>query len=45
MVLAVNKMDLVRLLGRGLRERSAEEFSAFAARLDIGDLTSSRSRR
>jgi bifunctional enzyme CysN/CysC len=38
MVLAVNKMDLVDY-DRGVFERISAEFSAFAARLDIGDLT------
>ncbi len=38
MVLAVNKMDLVGY-DSGVFERICEEFSAFAARLDIGDLT------
>ena len=38
MVLAVNKMDLVDYQA-GVFERICEEFSAFAARLDIGDLT------
>ena len=38
MVLAVNKMDLVDYRA-DVFERICEEFSAFAARLDIGDLT------
>ena len=38
MVLAVNKMDLVGYDAE-VFERICEEFSAFAARLDIGDLT------
>jgi bifunctional enzyme CysN/CysC len=38
MVLAVNKMDLVDY-DREVFERICTEFSAFAARLDIGDLT------
>jgi sulfate adenylyltransferase large subunit len=38
MVLAVNKMDLVDYSAE-VFERISEEFSAFAARLDIGDLT------
>ncbi len=38
MVLAVNKMDLVDY-GAEVFERICAEFSAFAARLDIGDLT------
>ncbi len=38
MVLAVNKMDLVDY-SRDVFERIRTEFSAFAARLDIGDLT------
>ena len=38
MVLAVNKMDLVDYSAE-VFERICEEFSAFAARLDIGDLT------
>jgi sulfate adenylyltransferase large subunit len=38
MVLAVNKMDLVDYSDE-VFERICEEFSAFAARLDIGDLT------
>src|SRR5437763_13496071 len=38
MVLAVNKMDLVDYSAE-VFERITEEFSAFAARLDIGDLT------
>ena len=38
MVLAVNKMDLVDYQAE-VFERICEEFSAFAARLDIGDLT------
>ena len=38
MVLAVNKMDLVDYRAE-VFERICEEFSAFAARLDIGDLT------
>jgi sulfate adenylyltransferase subunit 1 len=38
MVLAVNKMDLVDY-DREVFERICAEFSAFAARLDIGDLT------
>ncbi len=38
MVLAVNKMDLVGYRAE-VFERICEEFSAFAARLDIGDLT------
>jgi len=38
MVLAVNKMDLVDY-SREVFERICAEFSAFAARLDIGDLT------
>jgi bifunctional enzyme CysN/CysC len=38
MVLAVNKMDLVDY-SREVFERISAEFSAFAARLDIGDLT------
>jgi bifunctional enzyme CysN/CysC len=38
MVLAVNKMDLVGY-DADVFERICEEFSAFAARLDIGDLT------
>jgi bifunctional enzyme CysN/CysC len=38
MVLAVNKMDLVDY-NVEVFERICEEFSAFAARLDIGDLT------
>ena len=38
MVLAVNKMDLVDYQAE-VFERIYEEFSAFAARLDIGDLT------
>ncbi len=38
MVLAVNKMDLVDYQA-DVFERICEEFSAFAARLDIGDLT------
>jgi bifunctional enzyme CysN/CysC len=38
MVLAVNKMDLVGYRSE-VFERICEEFSAFAARLDIGDLT------
>jgi bifunctional enzyme CysN/CysC len=38
MVLAVNKMDLVDY-SRDVFERIRIEFSAFAARLDIGDLT------
>jgi bifunctional enzyme CysN/CysC len=38
MVLAVNKMDLVDY-GAEVFERIRAEFSAFAARLDIGDLT------
>ncbi|MGD0603223.1 MAG: GTP-binding protein [Streptosporangiaceae bacterium] len=38
MVLAVNKMDLVDYKAE-VFERICEEFSAFAARLDIGDLT------
>jgi bifunctional enzyme CysN/CysC len=38
MVLAVNKMDLVDYDAE-VFERICEEFSAFAARLDIGDLT------
>jgi bifunctional enzyme CysN/CysC len=38
MVLAVNKMDLVDF-SREVFERICAEFSAFAARLDIGDLT------
>jgi sulfate adenylyltransferase large subunit len=37
LVLAVNKMDLVDYSGE-VFERICEEFSAFAARLDIGDL-------
>src|SRR2546421_13083242 len=37
MVLAVNKMDLVGY-DAGVFERICAEFSAFAARLDIGDL-------
>ena len=37
MVLAVNKMDLVDYRA-DVFERICEEFSAFAARLDIGDL-------
>ena len=38
MVLAVNKMDLVDYSAE-VFEKICEEFSAFAARLDIGDLT------
>jgi bifunctional enzyme CysN/CysC len=38
MVLAVNKMDLVDYQAE-VFDRICEEFSAFAARLDIGDLT------
>ncbi len=38
MVLAVNKMDLVDYSAE-VFERISEEFAAFAARLDIGDLT------
>jgi bifunctional enzyme CysN/CysC len=38
MVLAVNKMDLVDYKAE-VFDRICEEFSAFAARLDIGDLT------
>jgi len=38
MVLAVNKMDLVDYSAE-VFEKISEEFSAFAARLDIGDLT------
>ena len=38
MVLAVNKMDLVDYSAE-VFERISEEFTAFAARLDIGDLT------
>ena len=38
MVLAVNKMDLVDYSAE-VFERICEEFAAFAARLDIGDLT------
>ena len=38
MVLAVNKMDLVDYRA-DVFERICEEFSAFASRLDIGDLT------
>ena len=38
MVLAVNKMDLVDYSGE-VFERICNDFSAFAARLDIGDLT------
>jgi bifunctional enzyme CysN/CysC len=38
MVLAVNKMDLVGYSAE-VFDRIREEFSAFAARLDIGDLT------
>ena len=38
MVLAVNKMDLVDYSAE-VFERIGDEFSAFAARLDIGDLT------
>jgi len=38
MVLAVNKMDLVDY-SAAVFERICEEFAAFAARLDIGDLT------
>jgi sulfate adenylyltransferase large subunit len=38
MVLAVNKMDLVEY-SREVFERICADFSAFAARLDIGDLT------
>jgi bifunctional enzyme CysN/CysC len=38
MVLAVNKMDLVDYSAE-VFERITEEFSAFAARLDIGDLS------
>ena len=38
MVLAVNKMDLVDYKAE-VFERICEEFAAFAARLDIGDLT------
>jgi bifunctional enzyme CysN/CysC len=38
MVLAVNKMDLVDYSAE-VFEQICEEFSAFAARLDIGDLT------
>ncbi len=38
MVLAVNKMDLVDYQAE-VFERICEEFAAFAARLDIGDLT------
>ena len=38
MVLAVNKMDLVDYSAE-VFERICEDFSAFAARLDIGDLT------
>jgi sulfate adenylyltransferase large subunit len=38
MVLAVNKMDLVDY-SRSVFEQICAEFSAFAARLDIGDLT------
>jgi len=38
MVLAVNKMDLVDYQAE-VFERISEEFSAFAAKLDIGDLT------
>jgi bifunctional enzyme CysN/CysC len=38
LVLAVNKMDLVGY-GAEVFERICNEFSAFAARLDIGDLT------
>jgi len=37
MVLAVNKMDLVDYSAE-VFERICEEFSAFAARLDIGDV-------
>src|SRR5260370_10783254 len=38
MVLAVNKMDLVGY-SQSVFEQICAEFSAFAARLDIGDLT------
>ena len=38
LVLAVNKMDLVDY-DAGVFERIREEFTAFAAKLDIGDLT------
>jgi bifunctional enzyme CysN/CysC len=38
LVLAVNKMDLVGYQAGGF-ERIAEEFSAFATKLEIGDLT------
>ena len=38
MVLAVNKMDLVDYSAE-VFERISEEFAAFAAQLDIGDLT------
>jgi bifunctional enzyme CysN/CysC len=38
LVLAVNKMDLVEY-DRAVFDRISAEFSAFAARLDIGDLT------
>jgi sulfate adenylyltransferase subunit 1 (EFTu-like GTPase family) len=38
LVLAVNKMDLVDY-DSAVFERIAEEFTAFAAKLEIGDLT------
>jgi bifunctional enzyme CysN/CysC len=38
LVLAVNKMDLVDY-DQGVFERISEEFAAFAAKLEIGDLT------